>query len=176
MTQNVVWRLLVALAIPPPSYSDPKILCEAPHIRLGNTCGDADSYRFPDLVWVVGKRLVILEIDEDSHYAREISCELAVNNDYFSAAQARGYSEVVILRFNPDAYDGGHVALEDRCREVVRRVHASIASTTVASDRATVEYLYYHSRAVKKHVGALRRAIEKGASFTCEQIGKGWKK
>ena len=63
----------------------------------------------------------MLEVDDDSHEDREISCELAKLDETRHAAE-KGFKPSVTIRFNPDAYDQRRVSLSDRCDRLVETI------------------------------------------------------
>ena len=96
-------------------------------------------------------RVVYLEIDEDSHSDRAVSCELAKIDDTAYTQHLNGKTlRAVFIRFNPDAYDGATVPLKDRvlalanaiCRECTAPLTGSSGSL-----KPKVVFMYYHSKA-----------------------------
>jgi len=82
----------------------------------GNDCGDIKFSR-PDMTWFVidddfaNPRIVVVEVDEQSHVSRQVECEARRLSEQFVALQAASLrksgsaeTRILFLRFNPDGY------------------------------------------------------------------------
>jgi hypothetical protein len=150
--EKIVVPLLISQTHPPSALDD---------VHFGGIGCDAAPRR-PDTLWLGQDRVVSLEIDERSHEDRITSCELAKMHDQFVAWQALvGCVPVFYVRFNPDAFDGGIVSLEERIRVAARRVNELLTMDVAAFTTLVphVEFLYYHSNA-KPHIDGVRDASE----------------
>ena len=118
----------------------------------GEGCKDLERRR-PDALYVSPNRdvVVVVEIDEDSHYRREPSCESAKVSQQSEAIQrCEGVENVPVytLRVNPDAYDGRRVTRKERVASVAKRIRDILAlQNHERNGFQTVEYYYYHSKA-----------------------------
>lgn len=144
---------------------------------------DTTTNRFPDGLWVLRDEdghivlLVIVEVDEDSHRDRDPKCESGKVDDTFQALQDVVLKEgarrgavarhgahmvpVVLLRVNPNAYDGPRTKLETRVQAVAALFHHYAHMN--ATERAAlpthgpiVHILYYHSKEGAKNLAHLR--------------------
>jgi len=120
-----------------------------------------DSKVFPDLTWQLPDRWVVVEIDEDSHTDRASSCELRRISDLTEAVH-RTMGEIVpvlIVRFNPDAWDGGRASLEERTEALARCVHRLLTEELGEYTQPIpyVWYMYYHSKG-QSHIDAAHAA------------------
>jgi len=124
----------------------------------GSSCRGISNRR-PDLLWIYpGKVAVVVEIDEDSHFDRESSCELtklSEQNESIQLSEGCECIPVYTIRVNPDAYDGGRVSKEERAEKV-----AEILEDILHGDHEyeqngymKVIFCYYHSKS-RKHVDA----------------------
>jgi hypothetical protein len=109
-------------------------------------------------MWTWTDRVVICEIDENGghvNYASE--CDLGWVMDMNSALirlfQKNNYNDMkmphlFVIRFNPDEYDGGKVSLDDRIKNVAKRIrfYLNCDLTDFDSSVPTVEYHYYHTK------------------------------
>ena len=145
---------------------------------------DTTTNRFPDGLWVLRDEdghivlLVIVEVDEDSHRDRDPKCESGKVDDTFQALQDVVLKEgarrgavarhgahmvpVVLLRVNPNAYDGPRTKLEDRVQAVAALFHHY--AHMPAAERAAlpthgpiVHILYYHSKEGAKNLAHLQQ-------------------
>ena len=155
-TEHVVWAKLEPLLHYPPSSRD-DVLVGA---RRGDTCNGVSGscgQRRPDASWVMNDRVVYLEIDENSHADRTISCELAkIDDTAYTQQHANGKTlRAIFIRFNPDAYDGARVPLDDRVRELARviRHECTVPLPLAPSLKPKVIFMYYHSKATA-HINA----------------------
>ena len=155
---------------------------------------DTTTNRFPDGLWVLRDEdghivlLVIIEIDEDSHRDRDPECESGKVDDTFEALQKLVLKEgaprdavarhdahmipIVLLRVNPNAYDGLRTKLKDRVKAVANLFHRY--AHMPAAERANlpthapiVHILYYHSKDGAKNLAHLaKKAPEAGWTLT----------
>ena len=63
---------------------------------------DGCSAKRPDLLCDLGDQVIIIEIDEDQHTAYDCSCE---NKRLMELSKDVGHRPMILIRFNPDAYD-----------------------------------------------------------------------
>ena len=154
---------------------------------------DTTTNRFPDGQWILrdadGRAVLVLivEVDEHSHADRKPTCESGKIDDTFEAVQtklgfegaARGARApkqtmvpLIILKVNPNAYDGPRTKLETRVQAVADLFH-SYAHLSAAERAALpthgpiVHVLYYHSKDGAKNLAHLREeAPEAGWTLT----------
>jgi len=154
---------------------------------------DTTTNRFPDGMWILrdehGRAVLVLivEVDEHSHTDRKPTCESGKIDDTFEAVQtklgfegaARGARApkqtmvpLIILKVNPNAYDGPRTKLETRVQAVADLFH-SYAHLSAAERAALpthgpiVHVLYYHSKDGAKNLAHLREeAPEAGWTLT----------
>ena len=137
-------------------------------MSTGVACNGIQNRR-PDLLWVIpGKVAVVVEIDEDSHVARESPCELRKISEQNEAIQLLEGCEcipVYTIRVNPDAYDGGNVTKKERAEKV-----ASLLGDILHGEHEyeqngfmKVIFCYYHSKS-RHHIDAHK------AAFDCEEL------
>lgn len=107
-----------------------------------------DHKRQPDVIWVGEDRFVSLEVDEDSHYDREISCELAKIDETRWGVED-SHKPHIMIRFNPNAFDKRTVHFEDRCKELAQLLKHVMTCSIHKFDvlRCNVIYMYYHTKA-----------------------------
>ena len=148
---------------------------------------ETSTNRFPDALWVLrdehGRAVLALavEVDEDSHRDREPTCESAKIYDTAWAVQQKlGFEGAatgarapkrpmvpfVILKLNPNAYDGPCTKLEDRVQAVADLFHSYVHLP--AAERAAlpihgpiVHVLFYHSKDGAKNLAHLREEAPK---------------
>ena len=149
--------------------------------------------RFPDALWILrdeSSRAVMalaVEVDEHSHTDRKPTCESAKIHDTNVSVQKKlGFEGAatgarapkrpmvpfVILKINPNAYDGPLTKLETRVQAVADLFHSY--AHLPASERAAlpihapiVHVLYYHSKEGAKNLAHLREvAPEAGWTLT----------
>ena len=118
----------------------------------GTTCG-MDRSVYPDVLWQLSDRTVVLEIDENSHARGNYtpSCDLKRASDLVEATH-RVMGRVVpvfIVRFNPNAYDGSVVNLSARIEALAQLLNKLINCDLSFYNPAIPHmwYLYYHSNA-----------------------------
>lgn len=118
----------------------------------GSSCG-MDAKIFPDLVWQLLDRWVIVEVDEHSHTKGNYtpSCELQrVGNLVEAVHKVMGrVIPVLIIRFNPDAWDYGTASLTERVGVLADGL-MELLNKDVSAYHPMVPhlwYLYYHSSA-----------------------------
>ena len=157
-TEHIVRQQLLELVKFPPSATDDLLLG-------GNTCrnGSAskESLRRPDIMWQGTDRAIFFENDEDSHFDREISCELAKITDqsHFAKNLLGEDAHIFFLRLNPDAYDKERVYLTDRIKAVADDINLFLTLPKSELNSRypvlvpNVGYYYYHSKA-QKHIDA----------------------
>ena len=129
----------------------------------GAECGQVKKYR-PDVVWLDSKITVVLEIDEDSHKEYTCECEAARMSDLAAIFKTMLKIDTAIyfIRFNPDAYDGGTVPLEERLRVVVKRLIELFSDSCYHAPNVNdglvfhVEYFYYHTTRGAHHIRHMR--------------------
>jgi len=154
---------------------------------------DTTTNRFPDGQWILRDEdghavlVLIVEVDEDSHGDRKPECESGKIDDTAWAVQqklgfegaARGARApkrpmvpIVMIKVNPNAYDGPRAKLEDRVQAVADLFHSY--AHLPASERAAlpthapiVHVLYYHSKEGAKNLAHLAtKAPEAGWTLT----------
>jgi len=154
---------------------------------------DTTTNRFPDGQWILRDEssravlVLIVEVDEHSHADRKPTCESGKIDDTFEAVQtklgfegaARGARApkrpmvpLIILKMNPNAYDGPLTKLETRVQVVADLFHR-YAHLPAAERKALpthgpiVHVLYYHSKEGAKNLAHLREeAPEAGWTLT----------
>jgi hypothetical protein len=146
--QNVMLDALLP-KLPQPSAVDDKLIG-------GDACDT--GRRRPDVAWVGQDRQVHLEIDEDSHGARVVACELAKLTDTRWGSE-NGGKPLVTIRFNPDLMDpGANVPIEDRCSAVIDEITRWITcpiEQLKPYEAVHVVYMFYSSKG-KKHIDAAK--------------------
>ena len=154
---------------------------------------DTTTNRFPDCLHILrdekGRAVLALgtEIDEHSHSDREPTCESAKIDDTNWAVQTKlGFEGAatgarapkrpmvpyVMIKVNPNAYDGPRAKLEDRVQAVADLFHSY--AHLPASERAAlpihapiVHVLFYHSKQGAKNLAHLAtKAPEAGWTLT----------
>jgi hypothetical protein len=63
---------------------------------------DCHAYR-PDFVFDLGSHTIVIEIDENQHRSYDTSCD---NKRLMSIFEGLGSRPMVMIRFNPDSYEG----------------------------------------------------------------------
>ena len=142
---------------------------------------ETSTNRFPDALWILrdedGRAVLVLivEVDEHSHTHYKPECESAKIDDTAWAVQqklgfegaARGARApkrhmvpLVILKMNPNAYDGPRTKLEDRVRAVAdlfhRYAHMDATERAALPTHALIVHLlYYHSKQGAKNLAHL---------------------
>jgi hypothetical protein len=152
--EHVVRDMMLSDLTVPPTYTDNKVIG-------GAACG-SDKTR-PDLCWVLRDRIVHVEVDEDSHRPREVSCELRKLDAANWGLSDFGLDKLPTwtLRFNCDEYDGPDISLEDRVKVLVEHVNRLLQEPLTKWDtlRINVQYMYYHSKG-QRHIDAAKAAVE----------------
>jgi len=146
--------------------------------------------RFPDALWLLRDEdgrvvlVVIVEVDEHSHTDRDPECESGKIDDTFEAVQQKlGFEgaprgarapkrpmvPLIIIKLNPNAYDGPLTSLEKRVRAVADLFHRY--AHLPASEREAlpmhgpiVHVLYYHSKQGAKNL----------AHYAAKAFSAGW--
>ena len=110
--------------------------------------------RRPDLAWISTDRVIICEFDENGgHSTRDTSCELARVCDLTTTFKKilGEHIYIVVVRMNPDEYDGGYVTLKERAEVVGSKINELITTEMKESGfivhGANIGYYYYHSKA-----------------------------
>lgn len=157
---------------------------------------DTTTNRFPDSLWVLrddksnrAVLVVLVEVDEDSHVGRDPQCESGKIDDTFQSLQdalakegaARGavarhdaqMVPIVLLRINPNAYDGPkRTHLKDRVKAVAALANSylhmdAVALATLQTNAPIVHVLYYHSKDGAKNLAHYAaKAAEAGWAYT----------
>ena len=154
---------------------------------------ETSTNRFPDALWILrdeSSRAVMalaVEVDEHSHTDRKPTCESAKIHDTNVSVQKKlGFEGAatgarapkrpmvpfVMIKLNPNAYDGPLTKLETRVQAVADLFHSY--AHLPASERAAlpihapiVHVLYYHSKEGAKNLAHLREvAPEAGWTLT----------
>ena len=148
---------------------------------------DTTTNRFPDALWVLRDEdghavlVLVVEVDEHSHGDYNPECESAKIYDTAWAVQQKlGFEGAatgarapkrpmvpfVILKLNPNAYDGPCTKLEDRVQAVADLFHSYVHLP--AAERAAlpihgpiVHVLFYHSKDGAKNLAHLREEAPK---------------
>lgn len=132
---------------------------------------DTTTNRFPDGLWILrdadGHAVLVIsvEVDEHSHSDRTPECESGKIHDTNVSLQdklgkegvARGavckrpMVPFVVLKVNPDAYDGPRTKLKDRVQAVADRFHHyahmdAAERAKLPTDGPIVHVMYYHSK------------------------------
>ena len=155
---------------------------------------DTTTNRFPDCMWILrderGRALLVIsvEVDEHSHTDRDPDCETGKVEDTFQSLQERCKHEgaatgsagridgdmvpVVVLRFNPNAYDKAKVKLDDRIRVLADLIHSyahmdAEAIAKLQTHAPILHVLYYHSKEGGKHLAHYaQHAVDAGWAYT----------
>ena len=97
----------------------------------------------PDFLFDVGVRMVILEVDENSHHSYPSECELA---RMFDISQSLGM-QTIFIRFNPDDYtiDGvkQSVPVFERWQQLRDALDWAMGNFDEEVPFLTVKYLFY---------------------------------
>ena len=118
-----------------------------------------NSKRLPDMLWEFTDRVLCIEIDEDSHCEREVSCELAKVDDV-KWGTLGGLQPLIVLRFNPSAFDKHQISMKSRVERLVERFyfHKTNPIKNYALNQGNVEFLFYHSKS-QKHIDAAEKSL-----------------
>ena len=156
---------------------------------------DTTTNRFPDGLWVLRDEdsnhvvlVVIVEVDEHSHCDRKPWCESGKVDDTFQALQvvlaqegsardavARHDAQmvpIVLLRVNPNAYDGPRTHLKDRVKAAGALANSYLhmdaaARATLQTHAPIVHVLYYHSKQGAKNLAHYAaKAAKAGWAYT----------
>ena len=156
---------------------------------------DTTTNRFPDSLWILrdenGRALLAIsvEVDEHSHsWEEKPSCETGKIDDTFQSVQERFKHEgaaagsagrvdgtmvaVVVIRFNPNAYDKAVVKLNDRIQFLADLVNAythldAEGISKLQTHAPIVHVLYYHTKEGGKHLAHyVARAPSAGWEYT----------
>jgi len=145
---------------------------------FGQTC-DVTKKRRPDLLWLGEDRCILVEVDErgghsDPSYTPECDFGWAMDMVHclVQLYRERGRNggrvpHIVLLRYNPDEYDGGRVTEEERLCLLVERIvhHSTRAIPPTDAPVPEIEYYFYHSKCdhfvshAQRQVGAARVAV-----------------
>ena len=130
-------RDLLKPLVPPWSAADNVVLAKA--------CGDKATR--PDLAWLAPDRLVVAEIDEDSHIGKKSSCEVARTDRLRWGTNCKG--PLVLVRFNPDVCDTSDDDLTTRVQALAKVIQDAINRPLESLDPIlpNVKFMYYHSKA-----------------------------
>ena len=125
---------------------------------------DVVKRRRPDNIWFGEDRVIVLEVDEkgghgSSNYSAE--CDLGWIMDLNAAivtiyrGRNMNYGNVphfLVLRFNPDEYDGGNVSLDTRIDCIGGRVNELMTCdlSWKEAHHPYIEYHYYHTKCADK--------------------------
>lgn len=123
-----------------------KYLCEQFPIMpiLGKSISGKDCGRaIPDMQYNINTHVIIVEIDESQHAAYQ--CEMARIN---SIVNGIGGRPVVVIRFNPDAWNGGKIPMHERLATLLKVLHDNLAPP----ERFYVKliHLYYDGAEVRE--------------------------
>jgi hypothetical protein len=139
---------------------------------------DTTTNRFPDSMWILRNEdgcavlVVIIEVDEDSHRNREPVCESGKIYDTWVSVQSKigkegvvhGASVVkrpmvpyVVIKVNPNSYDGPRTNLSDRVKAVAKLanhyIHMDAAARAQLHTLAPIVHvMYYHSKEGAKNL------------------------
>lgn len=101
-----------------------------------------------------------LEVDENSHQSREISCELKkADSAAWGVDPTLAHRPTVMVRFNPGVYDVRSVSLEERCRVLVSELKELFVCDLSDFSKLGMNFIfmYYHTRA-QGYINAAREA------------------
>jgi hypothetical protein len=93
----------------------------------------APTVRYPDFVWVLSDRVVILEVDEDCHRYYNRQCEVTRVCELMEATNCL---PLVLIRFNP---------LKSLLEQMSTLVHNCFTSS-ISNNILTVHFLGYGAR------------------------------
>ena len=140
LRQDQVWSLLES-RLPPPSIRDDQCIATS-----SSSC-QTHTRRRPDFCWIAPDRIVHVECDEyDSHKDEDVSCHLAKLDDTNWGFEGE-HRPTVVIRFNPDRYDGRAVSFVERCNHLITLILFYLQCDISVLDpvRCNVIYMYYHS-------------------------------
>jgi len=147
--EHVVREWLLENGAPPASAMD--------NVHLGGSkerCGSKESVRRPDLVWVGMDRVVIIEVDENSHYDREISCDLAKTDAQTGSIQLRHKLPCIHVRWSPNG--GSYHAKRQTLLGLLLRL-LNCPSLPLCPVRSNVIFSCYEAKG-QKHIDAVKAA------------------
>jgi hypothetical protein len=130
----------------------------------GSGCLNTRNRRRPDLSWFYKRLALNVEIDEDSHSSRDVSCELAKITDFASVATTLLSADIAVyvLRFNPHA-SICDTPLKERVEKLANRINELFATHDVAVTKnggvPHVEYLFYGKQG-QRHIQAASEATD----------------
>ena len=145
-TEHWIRDQLLKMGMFPPSAMDDVLFG-------GKECSMMNKRRRPDLIWVTNDddRVLIVEVDENSHLnmGYQPSCESSWISDMADVCGVLGKTAPHIIRFNPDAYDGGNVNINVRLEALYEKIEHFLTKPYEPQNEPSVEYMYYHSSARK---------------------------
>lgn len=145
-TEMRVWEQIKD-HLPPPSSRD--------NVMTGGSCGE--HKRRADVSWVGKDRVIFLEIDEYSHSARSIDCELGkLDSTKWGLSEDYQCKFTAFVRMNPDIHKGSPVPFERRCEDTVRAVKKWLTCEPKHPHLIHVEYLHYGDSG-RKHIQAAKQ-------------------
>jgi hypothetical protein len=123
--------------------------------------------RRPDLCWIVPNKVaIVVEIDEDSHYEYNSSCEMKKISEQNLAIQLSPDSEnvpVFTFRVNPDVYDRRRVTLEDRAKIIGKMFNEILTKDYERNGYQKIFYCFYHTKS-QYHIDVQKEYID------CDEI------
>lgn len=142
-TEHVFGDLICDFVGFPPNLKD-ELISNEHCVRLHGS-------RRPDLVWILpGQCIVVVEIDEDSHYSyppqREIR-KIREQNASLRALHGCSEANIYTIRVNPDTFDGGKVKLTDRAKFVGRLAKRFLRQQQTEHCVDGITFVFYHSKA-----------------------------
>lgn len=139
--------------LPPPSGNDSRL--------TGSACGE--SLRRADLLWIGVRVVVQVEIDENEHKDRSVSCELAkMDASKWGLHADHQTKPTFFIRFNPDGCD--REELYRRCDRLIEQIEQCLSGREKNDLTTEVMYMYYSKDS--KHV----RAAKEKAQFRVREL------
>ena len=141
-TEHIVKKYILG-QLPPPSANDSQL--------TGSKCGE--SKRRADLLWVGQNCVVQVEIDENEHKGRTVSCELGkIDSSKWGLHQEDQCKPMYFIRFNPDGCQTEE-EFHRRCDHLVSTIQQCCSGQSGSEDWKThVIYMYYSEN--NKHIQA----------------------
>ena len=160
--EHITWKLIKGKLPKADIHPDDKRALAGTNEMYKKMC-NVEGKVLPDIMWVFEDRIISIEIDEHSHCDREVSCELKKVDEtrFGTIVSDEGHSlPLIVLRFNPSAYDGARLTTEYKHQKLVERFkyHKNAPIGNYQPNQGNVEFLFYHSNA-QKHIDAAKKSL-----------------